>query len=153
VRRKLDALLEDERRATHPPDARAALTQGVLEDIFRHASALSRPVHGVIVEDVALHRARKTSIEGVRLVLRRNEERKRVYLESSNSEHGKSAASTIKRLSDVVAADQADVAVLVREEAFPLDRRATSSASVVRSISTRSSRRAIRRRHRSTSCG
>lgn len=68
----------------------------------------------MVVEEVAFHRARKTSIEGLRLVLRRGTERKRVYLESSDSQHGKSAASTIKRLADVLSTDQADVAVLLR---------------------------------------
>jgi hypothetical protein len=120
VRRKLDALLEEERHTARPPDTRAAVAQTVTQDVFQQALIAKRAIKGALVEEVATHRARKTSMEGVRLVLQRGGERKRVYLESSNSQHGKSAASTMKRLGDVLAGDQADVAVLLRDEAVPL---------------------------------
>ncbi len=120
IRRKLDALLDEERRTTRPPDARAEIAQAVTHDVFLQASQAKRKIKEALVEEVALHRARRASIEGVRLVLSRAGERKRVYLESSNSQHGNSAASTMRRLSEVLASDQADVAVLLREEAFPL---------------------------------
>jgi hypothetical protein len=120
VARKLDRLIDEERGTTRPPDSRAALVQSVAQDILQHASTSKRAIGSVTVEEVSTHRARKTSAEGLRIVLRRNDERRRVYVESSNSQHGKSAASTVKRLADVVSAEQADVALLLREESFPL---------------------------------
>jgi hypothetical protein len=120
VRRKLDALIEEERHTARPPDARAALTQSITEEILAQASASARLVKGARVEEVTRHRASKTAIEGLRVVLRSGDDCKRVYLETSNTQNGKSAASTVKRLADVLTADQADVALLVREEAFPL---------------------------------
>ncbi|WP_394821627.1 hypothetical protein [Pendulispora albinea] len=120
VRRKLDTLIDEEPRTARQPDARAALAQAVAYDIFRQAQGAKRPIQGTLVEEIAPHRARRTSIEGMRVVLQRNGERKRVYIESSNSQNGKSAASTVRRLADVVAANQADMAMLLREESFPL---------------------------------
>ncbi|GEM_PF-568089 len=121
VRRKLDALLEEERRTARPPDMRAALAQSVLHDLMVHAAKSGRRVNGTLVREVETYRPRKTTCsEGIRVTLEREGEKKRVYVESSNKQHGKSVASTVKRLADVLREDKADVAVLLREEAFPL---------------------------------
>lgn len=120
VERKLASLIEEESRTTRPPDSRAALVQSVVRDLLVQASTQKRPIRGATVEEVASHRARKTGLEGLRIVLRRNTDRRTVYVESSNSQHGKSAAATMKRLNDVVASAGADVALLLREEVFPL---------------------------------
>lgn len=120
VRRKLNALLDEEQRTTRPPDARAALTQGVVQDVFQDALDRKKAIGGATVEEVGTYRASKTGIEGVRVVLCRDGAKKRLYIEASNSQNGKSAASAVKRLGDVVKAGQADMAVLLREEAFPL---------------------------------
>lgn len=120
VRRKLDALVEDEAKTARPPDTRAEVTQSVVFDLLEQAQQSERSIGEVRVREVERHRASKTSMEGVRLVVERGSEKKRVYLESSNREHGKSTASTMKRFASVIEANQADVAVLLREEAFPL---------------------------------
>lgn len=120
VRRKLDALVEEEARSARPPDARAEVAQAVVLDLLQQAEGSSRTVGTATVTDVERHRARKTSIEGIRFVVERGETRRRVYLEASNRQHGKSTASTVKRFADVLAGEQAEVAVLLREEAFPL---------------------------------
>jgi len=49
VRRKLDALLEDERRASRPPDTRAALTQSVAQDLLEQAASAKRTIKGTTV--------------------------------------------------------------------------------------------------------
>lgn len=121
VKRKLEGLLEEERSTTRPPDSRAALVQSVARDVLQQASTSNREVEGVLVEEVVMLRPRKTTAaEGMRITLRRGGVKRRIYVETSNSRHGKSAAATVKRLSDVVTADQADIALLVREESFPL---------------------------------
>lgn len=120
VRRKLDALLEEESRTARPPDTRAPLVQSVARDLLLHAVTTRRAIAGVVVEEVNAFRARKTSAEGVRVTLARGASRKSIYLESSNSQHGKSASSTVKRMAEVLATKQADTALLLREEAFPL---------------------------------
>ncbi|HVJ92228.1 MAG TPA: hypothetical protein VM580_20650 [Labilithrix sp.] len=128
IRRKLDVLLDDERRTARPPDMRAALAQSVLHELLAHAAKSRRLVNGVLVRDVQTHRARKmAAAEGVRVTLERSGQKKRVYVESSNKQHGNSIAATIKRLAGVLKEDQADVAVLLREEAFPLTRAANDA--------------------------
>ncbi|WP_394835648.1 hypothetical protein LVJ94_01805 [Pendulispora rubella] len=120
VRRKLDTLLAEEKGITRPPDLRAEIAQAVTHDVFKQALTSRRKIREALVEEVSLHRARRSTIDGVRIVLSRDGERKRVYLESSNSQHGNSAASTMRRFADVLETNQADMAMLLREEAFPL---------------------------------
>src|SRR5690606_18356028 len=72
IRRKLDALLDEERRTARPPDMRAALAQSVLHELLAHAAKARRLVNGALVRDVETHRARKTvGSEGVRVTLER----------------------------------------------------------------------------------
>ena len=120
IRRKLDVLVEEEARTARPPDARAEVAQSVIFDLFQQADIAKRSIGAATIREVERHRAQKTSLEGIRFVVGRGEETKRVYLESSNREHGKSTAATIKRFADVLEAKQADVTVLLREDAFPL---------------------------------
>ncbi|WP_394846173.1 hypothetical protein LZC95_01760 [Pendulispora brunnea] len=120
IRRKLDTLMDEEKRITRPPDSRAEIAQAVTHDVFKQALDSKRKIKEALVEEVSLHRARRSTIEGVRVVLSRDGERKRIYFESSNSQHGNSAASTMRRLSDVLETNQADMAMLLREETFSL---------------------------------
>ena len=120
IRRKLDSLVEEEARTARPPDARAEVTQSVVFDLFHQADLAKRQIGAATIREVERHRARKTSLEGIRFVVGRGDQTKRVYLESSNREHGKSTASTVKHFADVLEAKQADVTVLLREDAFAL---------------------------------
>lgn len=120
VRRKLAALVEESRATIRPPDARASVAQAVVGDSFAQATRTHRSIGGVAVERSAPLRVNKTGTLGIELVLRKGSERRRVYIEGSNSENGKSAASTIKRLADAIESGKADTALLLRDEALPL---------------------------------
>ncbi len=121
VKRKLASFVEEARaEKPRPADARAALTQSVMADVLAQASRNKRTVGGATVEAVRSKRLSKTGIAGVEVVVRRGAEQKRVYVEGSNSQNGKSAASTVKRLSDALETNEADHAVLLRDANLPL---------------------------------
>ncbi len=121
VRKKLAAFVE-EARTSQPraADARAALSQSVVTDLLVQAARTRRDVAGAKVEAVRSKRLSKTGISGVELVVRRGDTSKRVYIEGSNSQNGKSAASTLARFASVLEANGADHAVLLRDASLPL---------------------------------
>lgn len=127
VRRKLEVLVAESRRTPRQPDSRAAIAQAVLLDVLSHAARTRREVGGATVVSCQPKRLSKTGISGVLLRLERAGAETSVYVEGSNSSHGKSAASTAKRLVDAVAQGTAERAVLLREAALPLPKAAQKS--------------------------
>ena len=121
VRRKYEALLEEERRGPpREPQSRADLAANVAQQVFEAVAAGGRVVAGAKVLEVVRLRIGRTRSEGMRVVLERGGVRRRVYLEASNATHHASVAATVKRLRDVVDSGEADRGLLLREDGFPL---------------------------------
>lgn len=121
VRRKLDSLREEERRTPpRAPEARAGIAQGMVREVLMSAAASQRALGAVSVDRVSQVQVRKQAMAGTQAVVRRGSGVRRVYLEVSNSAHGKSASATAKRLEGAIQNDIADRALLLRESAFPL---------------------------------
>jgi hypothetical protein len=92
----------------------------MVREILRSARDKGHLIGNTAIEEVDDLRLRKTSVSGLRLVVRRGTHTRRLYVEASNRQHGKSAASTVKRLAEAVDTGQVDCGVLLREDAFPL---------------------------------
>jgi hypothetical protein len=121
VRRKLASLRDEEGRSpVRSPEARAAITQGMLQELFLHARRSGRPLGTATVVDAGEMRVNKTRNAGTRVVLRQGDQKKSIYLEVSNSINGVSAAATAKRLAEGLRLRMADRVFFVREAAYPL---------------------------------
>ena len=121
VRRKLASLRDEEGRApARSPEARAAIAQGMLRELFLYARRSGKTVAGAAVIDAGEMRVSKTRNDGTRAVIKQGDTRKSIYLEVSNSINGVSAAATARRLAEALRLRMADQVFFVREAAFPL---------------------------------
>jgi hypothetical protein len=127
VRRKLMTVIDEQRRAPpRAPEARADIAESMLRQVLGSPRMRDAVTREVVVEEVRQLRIGKHRFAGSSVVTRRGGERRRLYVEASNSVHGKSASATVRRLADALATKVADRAVLLREAAFPLPPAAAS---------------------------
>ncbi len=121
VRRRLDAMVEEERRRPpRMPEVREQIVQGAMREALVAAWMSGRSVAGARIENVDVPSVRTRSRGGTRVTLVQSGKRSRLYFEANNSAHGQSVAAAIKRMRDVLRDGQADRAMLVRETALPL---------------------------------
>jgi hypothetical protein len=121
VRRRLDALVEEERRRPpRMPEVREQIVQGAMREALVAAWMNGRSVAGAKIENVDVPAVRTRSRGGTRVTLVQSGKRSRLYFEANNSAHGQSVAAAIKRMRDVLRDGQADRAMLVRETALPM---------------------------------
>ncbi len=98
------------------PDELASVAQGAMATILGHAAG--SPLAGTQVVRAGRSAVGKSRIAGVEAKLAREGKELTVYAEASNSQNGKSAASTIKRFKDAL--KKADRVLLLRDEKLAL---------------------------------
>jgi hypothetical protein len=112
-----DELASEERS----PDDQASVAQGAMATILAHAAGAA--LMGTQVVRAGRTTVGKNRMAGVTAKLAREGKEVTVYAEASNSQNGKSAASTVKRFKDAL--KRVDRTVLLRAEALALPPKAS----------------------------
>jgi hypothetical protein len=121
ARASYEEILERERRALfdRTPEVRAAMVRHALQQALDAARLAGREVAGARVVRTAAQGGRGQE-SPLQVVLARGGIEKRLYIETSNSTNGSSAAASVRRLKRALQKGEADVGLLLREQSFSL---------------------------------
>lgn len=122
-----DELIGRERQAlpTRSPEVRAAAVRNAVQRALDAARLEGTEVHGARVVRVAAGAAARGQDAPLAITLSRAGVEQQVYLDASNSAHGKGAAATVRRLQQALQRDEGAVGLLLREAGCPLPPLAT----------------------------